>query len=142
MGQDLKLFEALYQKMNWQAHRQKVIAQNIANADTPGYAPQDVKPLDFKALLGEAEGSRLPMTGLGGLATTSPDHLELSGAKSGKVKPKDQKDVYETAPAGNAVIIEEQLLKANELASDHRMMTNIYEKNLNLLRTALRGSGQ
>ncbi len=142
MGQDIKLFDAIYQKMNWQEQRQKTLAQNIANADTPDYIPQDLKPLAFKDLL-ETTTSKLSMSkGSPSLATTNSMHIDTGGNSARTAKSKEQRHVYETAPAGNSVILEEQLIKANELASDHRMISNIYQKNLNMLRTALRGSGQ
>ncbi len=139
---DIALFQALHQKMGWQTQRQSVLAQNIANADTPGYVPRDMKPLDFKALLATT-GSGLPLgQGIGHvtLKATHSSHYGAAGASA--VKAKNQKSVYETAPSGNSVILEEQLIKANQLAADHRLMTNLYQKNVNLLRTAVRGSGQ
>ena len=36
--------------MAWLDRRQGVLAQNIANADTPGYRPQDLKAFDSNAL--------------------------------------------------------------------------------------------
>lgn len=145
MTKDLALFQAMYKKMNWQTARQKVIAENIANADTPNYVPRDLKAPDFRALL-QGSSSRIPFGGAGGsyrltLKTTQSGH---QGGTEGGAGGRHiaQREVYETAPSGNAVILEEQLLKANELAVDHRMITSLYQKNVNLLRTAIRGSGQ
>ena len=39
---NLTLMQATIQKMRWNEVRQKVLSQNIANADTPGYKPQDI----------------------------------------------------------------------------------------------------
>ena len=55
------------------AERQRVIASNIANADTPGYAARD---LDFKEAMSEASGS--PQ--LSGSGTTNSRHIPLTGA--------------------------------------------------------------
>ena len=40
---DLPLFQALKSKMQWHQTRQVVLAENIANADTPGFEARDVK---------------------------------------------------------------------------------------------------
>lgn len=145
MPKDLALFQAMYKKMDWQTERQKVLAENIANADTPNYVPRDLKQPDFRALL-QGSSSRIPFGGSGGsyhltLKTTQSGHQGGNQGGNGG-RHITQREVYETAPGGNAVILEEQLLKANELAVDHRMITSLYQKNVNLLRTAIRGSGQ
>ena len=119
--QDLTLMSAMLRKMDWLEERQKVIAQNIANADTPGYRPQDVKPIDFKELLG-GSASKLSLSvgsadaGSSPLAMTQPDHIaaDTLGGDKQEVPTSAQKHPYEVAPAGNAVILEEQLLKMNE----------------------------
>jgi len=145
MPTDLALFQAMYKKLDWQTHRQTILAENIANADTPNYAPRDLKEPDFRELL-HGSSSRIPFGGTGGsyrltLKTTNSGHQGGADAPVDK-QSVAQRDLYETSPSGNGVILEEQLLKANELAVDHRLITSLYQKNVNLLRTAIRGSGQ
>ena len=53
---------------------------------------------------------------------------------------RDQRQVYEVAPAGNAVILEEQMLKSSENNMDYNLMTTLYQKNVGLIRAAL-GTG-
>jgi len=65
------------------AERQKVIAGNIANADTPRFAARD---FDFKAALADATGSREgaePSAAATGVATTHAGHLTGSGGTGG-----------------------------------------------------------
>lgn len=133
-GQDLSLMTAMIEKMRWQEQRQKVLAQNIANADTPGYQPQDIKPIDFKSLLGSS-ASKLPL-GSTGLATTNANHLTSGGAsaKAANAKVQHAKETYETSPVGNAVVLEEQLLKMNENMTDHQFISNLYQKNMQMLK--------
>lgn len=143
--QDLTLMSAMLKKMDWLEERQKVIAQNIANADTPGYRPLEVKPLDFKELLG-GTASKLSLSvgsaeaGSSPLAMTQPDHLEADtiGAPEQKVPTGKEKHPYEVAPAGNAVILEEQLLKMNENYTDHAFVSNLYQRNVNLIKASLK----
>ena len=137
---DLTVLNAAIEKMHWNEARQKVISQNVANADTPGYQPQEIAPLDFKALL-KSSSSSLAATGGSSvtLATTDPKHLGLNGAAaSGIAKPKNEKSPYETSPAGNAVVLEEQLMKLNQNALDHKLSATIYQKNIELLKTAVK----
>lgn len=150
--QNLTLLNAMVQKMDWLEERQKVIAQNIANADTPGYRPNDVTPIDFKSILGKATqtpslagglsgiGAGAASSATSGLALTNAAHLNVGGTSTSAAKPQErqQKHPYEVAPAGNAVVLEEQLLKMNETYTDHRFITNLYQKNIDMLKTAIR----
>ncbi|MBW7909945.1 MAG: flagellar basal body rod protein FlgB [Alphaproteobacteria bacterium] len=150
--QNLTLLNAMVQKMDWLEERQKVIAQNIANADTPGYRPNDVTPIDFKSILGKATQTPSLASGLSGigagaassatsgLALTNAAHLNVGGTSTGGTKSQErqEKHPYEVAPAGNAVVLEEQLLKMNETYTDHRFITNLYQKNIDMLKTAIR----
>jgi flagellar basal-body rod protein FlgB len=125
---------AMLQKMDWIEARQKVLAQNIANADTPGYQPQDIAKPDFKMML-DSSASKLPMRSVG-MAVTDPKHITSGGASAGgsNVKPKNEKKPYETSPSGNAVVLEEQLLKMNENKTDHEFITNLYEKQVQMIK--------
>lgn len=134
--ENIALFKALGAKMDYLSQRQRVISQNIANTDTPNYRPQDLKPVDFgsvlKGVLKDSNAVRLD--------TTSPSHMpphnEVSAAKEGK-----QKKVYEVAPDGNAVIMEEQLINSGKTVMDYSLMTNLYQKNVSLIKIALGRSG-
>ena len=53
------------------AERQRLIASNIANADTPGYQARE---MDFANALRQATSTSLPGTAPLALATTSPGH--------------------------------------------------------------------
>jgi flagellar basal-body rod protein FlgB len=134
--QNLALMKAMLQKMAWQDSRQKALSQNIANADTPGYKPQDVAPPDFKDLL-KSSTSMQPVHTTG-LATTNPKHIS-SGETSGTLvnaTAKNDKNPYETSPSGNAVVLEEQLMKMNENMTDHQFISNLYQKNFEMLKAS------
>ena len=79
----LSLFSAMTRRMAWLGQRQEVLAQNIANADTPGYAAQDLKEPTFRALL-SGTNSRLAM------AATAPGHI--GGADSAKAAAEKSPD--------------------------------------------------
>lgn len=136
--QDLTLMQALTKKMAWLDQRQQVIAQNIANADTPGYRPQELTKPDFKELLNLSTSS-LSLSAAPSLSQTDPNHLGLGGSTSKEnFAARQQKETYETAPAGNAVVLEEQLLNMNQNFTDYNFVTNLYQKNLQMLKSALK----
>ena len=124
----LGLMTAMAEKMNHLSQRSRVLAQNIANADTPGYQPRDIAPFDFAAAMARAQRSQI--TDFDG--DGKPDAARMD----------EQRKVYETAPAGNAVVLEEQMMKATETAMDYRMVADLYRKNLGMMRLAINGSGQ
>ncbi|MGH6718916.1 MAG: flagellar basal body rod protein FlgB [Alphaproteobacteria bacterium] len=130
---DLPLFQAIGQKLAWLGERQNVLAQNIANADTPGYTPRDLKDLSFADMLGRAAG---PMT----MASTAAGHLGGVRPASGNFTVIEAASA-ETNTVGNAVVLEDELMKVAKTASDHQLLTNLYRKHIDLLKLALgRGS--
>ncbi|MCB1591091.1 MAG: flagellar basal body rod protein FlgB [Alphaproteobacteria bacterium] len=133
-GQDIALFKAIGAKLDYLSQRHKVIAENIANADTPGYRPRDLKPVDFGSILKgvseEGAGNVRP-------ATTDSRHLGSASGEPGAAGERDQKKVYEVAPVGNAVIIEEQLLSAGRNVMDYNLMLNVYQKQVGMMKIAL-----
>ncbi|MGF1611152.1 MAG: flagellar basal body rod protein FlgB [Kiloniellales bacterium] len=130
MDGKLSLFGAIGRKMAWLTQRQSVVAENIANADSPGYAPRDMKESAF---------ARLLMRGPAPVTPTATDRAHLPGTLGGRggFKDEEQRRPYETAPDGNAVVIEEQLIKVAETQMDYQLMTNLYRKHLSMIRTAL-----
>jgi len=132
---NLTLLQAAIKKMHWHETRQKTLAANVANADTPGYQARDVAPLDFKSLL-EKSSSPLSLS----MATSDPKHLSLGGASGSSAQhpAKVQKSAYGASSTGNSVSLEEQLLKMNENYTDHRLTTSIYQKNIDMLKTSLK----
>lgn len=132
--ENLSLFKAIGSKMDFLSQRQRIISQNISNADTPGYRPQDLKEADFnrilKNLLPEKLGPKVR------LEATDPQHLPTSAGAAQAAQGK-QKNVYEVAPVGNAVVLEEQLLNSGKAMADYTLMTTLYQKNIAMLKTAL-----
>lgn len=137
MTQDISLFKALGAKMQYLDANQTVIAQNIANADTPGYQTRQLSELDFGSLLDKVkERGRMNVS----LDATDAKHLG-SGLNVDDVRNKDQKITYEVAPAGNAVVLEEEMVKSSQNTMDYNMVTNLYTKHVAMMKVAL-GRGQ
>ncbi len=123
---DIGLFRLAERRLNWVDQRQAVLAQNVANASTPGYKARDLSSF-ADALAGQGVS----------LATTDPGHLTgtVSGA-SGREQPSNGK-----APNGNTVSMEEQLGKVAETSSTQELVTNLYHKYQGLFRIALGRNG-
>ncbi|WP_240932662.1 flagellar basal body rod protein FlgB [Pelagibius litoralis] len=122
----------LASRMDWLGQRQKVLAQNIANADTPDFVPRDLKPQQFRRMV---ERSAMP------LATpeaTQAGHIQTSSLRVDN-RSVEQKERYETAPSGNAVVVEEQLIKVAQTQNDYNAITNLYRKQVAMMKMALTG---
>ncbi|MFK7840432.1 MAG: flagellar basal body rod protein FlgB [Bdellovibrionales bacterium] len=137
--ENLALFKAIGAKMDFLNQRQRVIAQNVSNADTPNYRPQDIQETDFTKVLKHITQSKdgapsvfLETTNAGHMPTPNDTNVE---------DPRKQKETYEVAPVGNSVIMEEQLLKAGRTVMDYNMMTNLLQKQTGMIRTALGRQG-
>ena len=124
------LFALAKKKMAWLTQRQEVLAENIANSDTPAYRPRDLQPFKFRELVAR-ESMQVNMT------VTSPSHDPGPRRRIRDYDSEIERKPFETAPAGNAVVLEEQMGKINETNISHKLTTKLYMKNLALLRTAL-----
>jgi flagellar basal-body rod protein FlgB len=129
----IPLFDRLTEKMNWLAQRTRVLSQNIANSDTTGYKPNDLKPLDF-----EAEMRKLTPVAP---ARTDKQHMVGTVATAGNFEAKKSTKTYEGAPVGNSVVIEEQMLKLSETQMNYNMVVNLYRKHIDLFKTAIGRGG-
>ena len=72
------------------------------------------------------------------------DKLKALDAALGQIETaKDikQKMTYEVTPSGNAVVLEEQMIKANENTMDFNLLTNLMRKQSGMIRTALGRNG-
>lgn len=126
----IPLFDFARRRLSWLERRQEVLSQNVANADTPDYQPRDLKPLKFRDALGDA-GTRLEMR------TTRAGHLQGPPSPDAKFPAETERRPFETSPAGNAVVLEEQMAKVNETTLAHGLASSLYRKHVGLLRIAL-----
>lgn len=132
--QDLALFQGLGAKMDFLNQRQRIIAQNVSNADTPGYRPKDLVPTDFSKVLKNVTNER----GVGNVSLETTNNGHAGGANEiADAKSRKQKETYEVAPVGNAVVMEEQLIMAGRTVMDYNLMTNLMQKHVGMMQTAL-----
>ncbi len=133
--ENIGLFKAMNAKMQYLQKRQQVISQNIANANTPEYKPSDLSKVDFGKVLENVTGDKGKSVPKVTLAATSPNHL----APDSKMLPRveKQKTTYEVTPDKNAVDVEEQMIKSNDVQMNYNLMLNIYSSNMDMMRTSL-----
>jgi len=135
MDGKLNIFEAIAKRMVWLGQRQQVLAQNIANSDTPNFIPQDLKQGPFERVLERSVAPVRP-------AATHAKHIEGQAGRSARpAESADQRERFETAPSGNAVVLDEQLIKVAETQMDYQTMTNLYRKHTQMIRAALGRGG-
>lgn len=118
----IPLFRLAEQRLGWLDGRQAVLAENVANADTPGWKARDVRPFDA-VLAGQAVA----------LARTAPGHIALAdGPMQDSVTAR-----AEQSPDGNTVALDEQLARLADTETQHDLATELYRKYLGLFRIAI-----
>ncbi|MDO9338015.1 MAG: flagellar basal body rod protein FlgB [Caulobacteraceae bacterium] len=144
---DIPLFSMLRSRLGYLSDRQNVIAENIANANTPDFVARDVKPFSFDAHMksgagGAGAGGQMA---LAGPVMTKPNHLAGTPRRTthdqafGKaVKSRDS----ETTLDGNGVVLEDQMMKMTETRMQYDAAIGFYQKSMALLRMAARPPGR
>ncbi len=134
----IPLFAALKGKLVHTSQRQRMIAENVANADVPNYAPRDLKPFTFDEQLKSAQsGSAV------GLARTANAGLDLDLDKAPPAPPAGSVNApdSEVRLDGNHVVLEEQMVKMSEARMDYDTAVGFYQQSLGLLKTAIQRPG-
>ncbi len=120
-------------KLSFLSERQQVLAQNVANADTPGYKAKDIAAPDFSKILAGTQGQsaqNLPM------AVTHEGHM-MPVTSGGDMKVITRKKTDELNPNGNNVVIEEEMSKVAANQGEYTMALNLYSKTLAMFKTAI-----
>jgi flagellar basal-body rod protein FlgB len=134
----IPLFSMLKSRLGYENQREKLISQNVANADTPGYAPQDLKSFALPDGMGDA-GGQLQMLQP---ATTDPGRLTSTPSKSNSQWKVISSTDSEGTLNGNKVVLEDQMAKMSESRTDYDAAIGFYQKSLDMLRLAARRPGQ
>lgn len=112
-------------RLAWLDARQKLLARNVANADTPGFRPSDAVP--FRAVLARSHAAA-------GLATTDARHLVPARMTS---LAAEARRVSERTPNGNAVSLDEQVVRIAETDQAHALAMGLHRKYIGLFRMTL-----
>ena len=119
---DLPLFSMLRTRMQWHQERQRVLAENVANSDTPNFQPRDLKPLQFDRM-------QPTLTALG-LDRTELAHIASSETTSGF-------GGFGVRSTGTAVNLEDEMIKVAANQMDYQAATTLYTRSLGLIKIAI-----
>jgi flagellar basal-body rod protein FlgB len=123
----VNIFSIASEHNRWLAVRQTTVAQNIANANTPGYKSMDVEP--FEATLAS---TRLQM------ATTRESHMIPTGALAGRAEAREDQS-WQVVHSGNTVSLEQQLMKSSEVTGAYSLNTSAIKAFHRMLLASSRG---
>lgn len=124
---EIQLMSLATQKADWLAARQGVIAQNIANANTPAYQARDLMP--FEAVLNS--------TGLQ-MAATNAAHLSAGGEGSAAAAIVTLPSGTDQTFNGNSVSLEGEMAKLGETTSQYALSTSIIKSFHKMIMTSLK----
>ena len=123
---DIPILSMLRQRMEWHQERQRVLAENVANADTPNYHARDLAPPDFSHEMQAA------LT----LDRTNPLHINAQ-ASGGSAFAADSSGRYAIRPRGNSVTHEDEMMKVASNQMDYEAVTSLYTRSLALIKLAI-----
>ncbi len=127
MYEKMQIFNKATSLAKHAAARQSVIAQNVANADTPGYRARDIASFAQSYKAGESASMRATRVAhlngaMGAQSNTEPDEVYRPGAMS---------------PNGNSVALESEMMAAAEAKRDHDLALAVYKTTLGIMRSSL-----
>jgi flagellar basal-body rod protein FlgB len=123
---DIPILSMLRQRMEWHQERQRLLAENVANADTPNYRARDLAPPDFSHEMQAA------LT----LDRTNPLHITAQ-AGGGSAFAADGSGRYQIRPRGNSVTHEDEMMKVASNQMDYEAVTSLYTRSLALIKLAI-----
>lgn len=112
-------------RLAWLDARQRLLAQNVANSDTPGFRPSDAVP--FQSLLQRHRA---------GAAMVATDARHLAPGSASAIAVQDRR-VAERTPNGNAVSLDQQAIRIAETDQAHALAMGLHRKYIGLFRMAL-----
>ncbi|MEX1234576.1 MAG: FlgB family protein [Roseovarius sp.] len=124
MFEKLQIFKMAHAMAQHAGRRQSVLARNIANADTPGYAARDIAPFaeTYSGTAGHVQRATRP----GHFSESAGGHaVEARATTAGT-----------SDPNGNSVALEQEMLKAVDAKRQHDRALAIYKSSLTVLRAA------
>jgi flagellar basal-body rod protein FlgB len=123
---DIPILSMLRERMEWHQERQQVLAENVANADTPGYRARDLAPPDFAHQVRVAS-----------LALERTDAAHIESTSNGTTFAAESGERFEVRPRGNTVTHEDEMMKAASNQMDYEAVTSLYTHSLALIKLAI-----
>lgn len=129
----ISLFNIMKTKLDYLSQRQGILAQNIANADTPGYKAKDLAAPDFKKLVKASGASTSTLR----LAATDAKHIQQNKTTGSDYKIVKRDKTDEVNLNGNNVTIEDEISKAAQNQAEYQKALNLYGKSISMFKTAI-----
>ncbi len=131
---NLPLVSMMTKKMAWLTRRSEVLAQNVANSDTPGYRARDLKEVNFGEMVArERSGGRT----FARPTLTHPAHMDGRSGSTIAFRVSDDPGKHQPTVSGNTVSMEQQMQRVGETQLAYQMVVDLYRKHLGLFRTAI-----
>lgn len=127
---DMPVFTALTDKMRWHQTRQGLLAENVANAETPGYRGRDLKQFDFAEQMNGFSSASVTTS------ATQKMHFSVGGTEGGAFGAQRMAN-FEITPEGNGISLEDEMMKVTTNLMDYQAATSLYQKSIKILRTAM-----
>lgn len=127
---NMPVFTALADKMRWHQARQGLLAENVANAETPGYRGRDLAQYDFADRTSAFSSATVTTT------ATQPTHFAVASSDSSAFGAQRMAN-FEITPEGNGVSLEDEMMKVTTNLMDYQAATGLYTKSIKILKTAL-----
>ncbi len=124
---DIPILSMLRTRMQWHQERQRVLAENVSNADTPRFVPHDLADPRFDKA---ATSLTTPV-----LARTDAGHIVGSLGEGAAFHPG--REQFKIRPSGNAVSLEDEMLKIAANQMDYQAATSLYTRSLGLIKVAV-----
>ena len=129
MFEKMEIFRMAQGLATHAAARQSAIAQNVANADTPGYRARDIAP--FSEAFASGRQDNVP------LRTTRPGHVFPGETTRATWQAVEVDRPGAESPNGNNVSLETEMMMAAEVQQEHELALTVYRSALSILRTSL-----
>ena len=127
----LPIFSALAEKMRWHQTRQSLLAENVANAETPGFRGRDLKAFDNSDQMRNL--SMAPVASL----PSGPSHIAISSLMPGDGFISRSLNNFEITPEGNGITLEDEMMKVTANQMDYQAVTSLYTRSMKIIKVAL-----
>lgn len=131
---EIPVIQGLVDRMRWLNRRQKLLSENVANANTPGYRSRDLPQTSFTETLRVSESKFLEVK------RTDVAHIDTGTGSTKRIQQsvRPEKDTVQYAsPSGNAVNVPEQMMKMTETQMDYGLASTLYRKHMDLIKMAI-----
>lgn len=129
---DIPILSMLRTRLSWNQERQRVLAENVANSDTPNFRERDLVAPKFEDPTSVTAQAVSAVT----LTRTENGHIGGPGL-SGTAFRTESKGNYEIRPTGNSVSLEDEMMKVAANQMDYQAATAVYSRSLDLIKIAL-----